>query len=166
MALEALIEAGRSQREIATELEVSQATVRYWLERHALRTKRRHRIPVDRMLPRVEMTCAVHGITTFFKRSDAGYRCTECNRAAVSKRRRRVKRILVEEAGGRCVICGYDRCLRNLHFHHRDPSEKSFALSGRGFSRSLAELRAEARKCELLCGNCHYEVEEGLAKLP
>ena len=164
--LTSMIAQGCSQREIAAALGVSQSTVRYWLERYGLHTQRRHRIRADEMLPRVERTCAKHGWVTFYRRSDTGYRCTKCNQAAVSERRRKVKRMLVEEAGGACIICGYDRCIRNLHFHHRDPKEKSFALSGRGFSRSLADLRAEAAKCELLCGNCHYEVEEGMTELP
>jgi hypothetical protein len=34
----------------------------------------------------------------------------------VSRRQQKIKRTLVAEAGGRCVVCGYDRCLRNLHF--------------------------------------------------
>lgn len=70
--------------------------------------------------------------------------------------------MLVDEAGGACVLCGYSRSVRALHFHHLDPDEKSFALSGRGLCRPLAELRAEAAKCVLLCSNCHCEVEEGL----
>lgn len=35
-----------------------------------------------------------------------------------------------------------------------------FGLSGRGYTRGIAALRAEAEKCELLCSNCHAEVEE------
>jgi transposase len=164
--LERMIDRGLSQREMAAELDRSPSTIRYWLGRHGLRTERRHRIRPEDQLPRVERHCPIHGRVLFYRRSDTGYRCTKCNQAAVAERRRQVKRILVREAGGQCIICGYDRCLRNLHFHHRDPAEKSFALSGRGFSRSLAALREEARKCELLCGNCHYEVEEGVTELP
>jgi hypothetical protein len=44
--------------------------------------------------------------------------------------------------------------------------EKSFALSRDGVTRSLAAARAEARKCVLLCSNCHAEVEAGAAHLP
>ncbi len=36
----------------------------------------------------------------------------------------------------------------------------------RGLTRPLAELRREARKCVLLCANCHAEVESGLTALP
>src|SRR4051794_27456232 len=36
------------------------------------------------------------------------YRCSRCNSEAVSERRRRVKALLVAEAGGSCVTCGFD----------------------------------------------------------
>lgn len=73
--------------------------------------------------------------------------------------------MLVEEAGGRCAVCGYDRCQSNLHFHHVDPATKSSALNmSRG--KSLAAYRAEARKCVLVCANCHGEIESGLIPSP
>jgi hypothetical protein len=83
----------------------------------------------------------------------------------VTARRRRVKRALVEEAGGRCVLCGYDRFPGALQFHHVDPATKSFALSVQGVARSLEKARAEAAKCVLICANCHAEVEGGLATI-
>ena len=78
-----------------------------------------------------------------------------------------IKEILeVEEAGGACVICGYKRCVHALEFHHRDPSQKSFGLAHRGVTRSIAEVRREAKKCVLLCATCHVEVERGVTRLP
>ncbi len=79
----------------------------------------------------------------------------------MAERRRKVKRILVAEAGGRCSRCGYDRCIAALQFHHLDPSAKSFTLSSKGVTRGIDRARAEARKCILLCANCHAEVEAG-----
>lgn len=70
------------------------------------------------------------------------------------------------EAGGRCRLCGYDSYVGALQFHHREPAAKAFGLGQRGLTRSLAAMRAEAAKCVLLCGNCHAEVEAGLADLP
>jgi hypothetical protein len=93
-------------------------------------------------------------------------RCKKCRAEAVARRRRKVKEILVEEAGGCCVICGYDRSVCALEFHHRDPSQKAFGLAQRGITRSIAEVRREAEKCVLLCSNCHSEVEHGVTRLP
>ena len=70
------------------------------------------------------------------------------------------------EAGGSCVLCGYDRSVRALHFHHVDPSQKAFGLAFAGVARSLERCREEAAKCLLLCSNCHAEVEDGLATIP
>ena len=84
----------------------------------------------------------------------------------VSRRRRKVKQILVAEAGGCCALCSYDRCVAALHFHHLDPSSKQFHLSMHGAARSIASARAEMAKCVLLCANCHAEVEAaGIATL-
>jgi formate-dependent nitrite reductase cytochrome c552 subunit len=69
------------------------------------------------------------------------------------KRRRTVKQRLVAEAGGKCIRCGYDALLSALDFHHRDASQKDFAISS--FHGSWTKLAAEAAKCDLLCATCH-----------
>ena len=61
--------------------------------------------------------------------------------------------------------CGYDTCIAALHFHHLDPTSKSFHVSQPGVTRLLARARAEAGKCVLLCSNCHAEVEAGVTVL-
>ena len=73
---------------------------------------------------------------------------------------------MVAEAGGCCAVCGYERCLAALSFHHLDPSEKRLHVSADGRCLAIATLRAEASKCVLLCANCHAEVEVGFARLP
>jgi hypothetical protein len=78
---------------------------------------------------------------------------------------RRIKQALVDEFGGGCVVCGYDRLLGNLHFHHVDPRQKAFAIT-MGLGRSLAAYRGEAEKCILVCANCHGEIEAGLVACP
>ncbi len=91
--------------------------------------------------------------------------CKRCLGEAVTRRHQKVKRILVAEAGGGCAVCGYDRTVVNLHFHHVDPSTKSFAVTmGRG--KSLDTFRSEAAKCVLVCANCHGEIEAGLIPSP
>lgn len=73
------------------------------------------------------------------------------------------KKKLVEMKGGGCKACGYSKCLRALTFHHRDPATKSFCLTAReiaGFS--WKSILAEAEKCDLLCYNCHMEIEDSI----
>ena len=111
-------------------------------------------------------TCQRHGAARFVREGRGYYRCTKCRMERVADWRRRTKLRLVEEAGGACAICRYDRYIGALEFHHVDPSTKSFGLSMRGVTRSIDVLRAEVDKCILLCSNCHAEVEGGVTALP
>jgi hypothetical protein len=165
--LEGLVTQDLTVREIAEHVGRSATSVRHWLQRYGLRTTAaaRRRNKRGRPQERFESVCATHGATTFVVRADGGTACLKCRAERVIRRRRQLKRMLVAEAGGRCVLCGYDRCMSALEFHHRDPAEKRFHLGSRGLTRSLDVLREEAAKCVLLCSNCHAEVEAGVAKL-
>ncbi|MFA6511639.1 MAG: HNH endonuclease signature motif containing protein [Patescibacteria group bacterium] len=85
---------------------------------------------------------------------------------AVAERRRKVKVMAVEYAGGHCQICGYKKTVAALELHHRDSKKKVFAISGQGLTRSWERIKKEADKCVLLCANCHREVHAGLVQLP
>ena len=76
-----------------------------------------------------------------------------------------MKEILVAEAGGRCALCGYDRYVGALQFHHLEPGRKRFSRADAGLTRSLAKAREEAGKCALVCANCHAELEAGRASM-
>ena len=161
-----LVERGLTIQQIAEATSRSTATVQYWLARYDLKTSRAREAAVAGPLPRkVERHCRTHGTAPFILEGRGYYRCTRCRMDRVAARRRAVKRMLVEEAGGRCAACGYSRYVGALHFHHLDPAEKSFALARRGWTRSLEKAREEAGKCVLLCANCHAEIEAGVANL-
>lgn len=164
--LERLLQLGFSLREIAGQVDRSLATVRYWLRRYELKaTAHQHDAPDVRSREKT-LSCRRHGRTTFVLEGRGSYRCKRCRVEQVASRRREIKRILVEEAGGGCVLCGYDKHQEALQFHHLVPREKRFHLGQGGLCRSLARCRAEASKCVLLCGNCHAEVEAGKTALP
>jgi len=52
-----------------------------------------------------------------------------------------------------CRDCGETRIVC-LQFDHRDPSQKDRDISDM-MKRSLARLRAEVAKCDVVCANCH-----------
>lgn len=93
-------------------------------------------------------------------RADKQYCSRRCvNRDKVRRWRQRVKERAVAYKGGSCERCGYDRCVAALTFHHRDPTTKSFGIAEKGVTRSWKRVKEELDKCDLLCANCHAEVE-------
>ena len=167
--LEPLVEQEMTLREMAAVADRSVSTVRYWLKKHGLLVPRWRREQAlaarDAGTNRSDGRCRVHGPTEFLALPDGRSRCARCNSKAVSSSRRRIKATLIAEAGGRCVLCGYDTFDGALHFHHPNPEEKAFGLAEAGATRALARAREEARKCVLLCANCHAEVEGGVSTL-
>jgi predicted Zn-ribbon and HTH transcriptional regulator len=75
--------------------------------------------------------------------------------------RRRKKLKLIEYKGGKCKYCGYNRCISSLDFHHRNPKEKSFGIN-ECMCYSYERILKEVDKCDLVCRNCHGEINEGL----
>lgn len=166
--IEVLVDGGATLSEIARTLDRSISTIRYWLARYGLKTvnRRGKRPRCAEGASTATFECTRHGTTEFVLEGRGYYRCKRCRSAAVARRRRKVKRQLVEEAGGSCILCGYSRWQGGLQFHHVEPAGKEFHLAHRGYSRSIARSRAEVQKCVLLCANCHAEVEGGFATLP
>lgn len=164
--LRVLVKDGASIQEMGEEFNAGRSTIRYWLRKLKLETERSVRLREARAacqedLRRTYLRCARHGHTAFYARPDGGFRCGRCRSEAVAKRRRRVKKKLVDEAGGRCALCGFDEHPAALQFHHVDPSSKAFHLAEGGMTRGIAKSRAEMQKCVLLCANCHAQVEAG-----
>ena len=169
--LEELVRTGFSIRAMAEELGVGYTTVRHWLRRYCLTTRRAERLAAtaaarDAGAATATAECGRHGMTTFGRTASGRYRCLKCRSEAVTDRRRRVKQRLVDAAGGCCALCGYDRSPAALQFHHTVPADKAFIIAANGVTRSLGRALEEARKCVLLCATCHAEVEAGVATLP
>lgn len=79
--------------------------------------------------------------------------CLSCQ---TNIRRFKLKERAVVYLGGKCIHCGYNKCIAALGFHHRNPAEKLFQIGG-SHSRSWKVIQRELDKCDLTCANCHAE---------
>ena len=76
------------------------------------------------------------------------------------------KEVLAEEAGGRAEDAATTSFSLPFSFIIATPRRRNSALAEAGVTRSLEKCRAEAKKCILLCANCHSAFEAGLIDLP
>ena len=156
-----LISQGLSTWKIATKLNVSQCKVRYWMKKYKLKTQT---IIIDKETSCLNCNTELSGNQLKFCSPVCKNRYNNnwYNSGEKQKQRGIIKKSkLIKLKGGQCQNCGYDKCLRALTFHHRNPSEKSFPLD----VRTCAALRwdkiyNEHLKCDLLCFNCHMEIED------
>lgn len=72
--------------------------------------------------------------------------------------RKRVKEALVQGFGNKCLICEKEYPNYIYEFHHIDPSTKKYNLS-HPTTRAKSAYPEEAKKCCMVCANCHREIE-------
>lgn len=71
------------------------------------------------------------------------------------KKRKKEKALLA--LGGKCIKCGYDKCMDALDFHHLQDTDKHFNISNAICRWKWETIKIELEKCVLLCANCHRE---------
>ena len=86
--------------------------------------------------------------------------CYDCMPDGVQLTRGGFLAKLKEARGGKCIKCGYNKCIKALEFHHLDPSKKDFTISNDYFK--LLDAVNESKKCILLCSNCHKELHDNI----
>lgn len=77
---------------------------------------------------------------------------------SIMRTQRRKKIDAIEKFGGKCSICGYDKCINALEFHHIDEKTKKHSPSYIIMRKSWDVVREELEKCILVCSNCHREI--------
>jgi hypothetical protein len=65
-----------------------------------------------------------------------------------------------------CSICGYNKYIECLEWHHLIEGDKLFQLSGHTGKRTVEEIEDEKKKCVVLCCNCHQEIHRVHKKKP
>lgn len=80
--------------------------------------------------------------------------------------RKTARKILVENMGGKCLVCSYSSETAALDFHHLDPKIKKYEVSTLLAYKSWKRASDEARKCVILCCRCHREHHAGAVEIP
>jgi len=81
-------------------------------------------------------------------------------------RRIRLRKEGIDSLGGKCIVCGYNKCDSALDFHHVLPSNKEATVAiliNKGHSE--ARINKEIKKCILLCCRCHREFHAGMISI-
>lgn len=143
--LQQLVKDGLSSHHIAKKLNISQTTSYYWIRRYNLTTQKKHH-------------CRKCGESNSSKFSPG--RFTECRKCRVLEQKGRYKKYkkeLIDYMGGKCQLCGYNKCMAALDFHHKNPEEKNPNWKNiRSWTPSKS--KKEIDKCILVCRNCHSEI--------
>lgn len=102
-------------------------------------------------------------------KSAVAWHASESNRETARKFRRNNRKKFLRELklmfGGKCAYCGYSRSLKALQFHHRDASEKlqhkqTYGVGALANFVNQQTAIEEAKKCDLVCANCHAEAHD------
>jgi predicted transcriptional regulator len=165
---------GKSYNEISKILEISKATVSY----HSRKLNMNNPVKGNRLgftelnnLINYYKDHTIKETAEFFKVSESTVKrygnkkmikYTEeenkvRNYIRLKDRRQQLKKMGVEYLGGKCIVCGYDKCIWALQFHHRNPKEKDFTISTYS-NLGWEKIKKELNKCDLLCSNCHDEL--------
>lgn len=83
--------------------------------------------------------------------------CKPCTTIQTVTRQRSLKNQAIQYKGGKCSVCGYDKCNGALTFHHLNPSKKEFSIANCALT-SFEKVKRELDKCILVCYNCHMEI--------
>lgn len=102
--------------------------------------------------------------TEFYMRSDKGKLTSMCRLCfKLHDNRHVLKEECVSYKGGKCIRCGYHKCLAAFDFHHRDLREKDMQISSFRNRKMTDKTKHELDKCDLLCANCHREIHDELS---
>lgn len=83
------------------------------------------------------------------------------------KKRRAIKRQMIEAMGGKCVCCGYDKCDGALAFHHLDEKTKKIKFGSiKTYMLPWKTIVTELKKCILVCHNCHRLIHHNQVQIP
>lgn len=159
------INLGMSLNQISNQTNKSLTSIRYWVKKHNITIPNKSFKDLGkkdygdkRFCPRCEKECKIEDFYTRRGKENSSVYCKKCTNIQTLGRQRNFKKQMVDYKGGKCMKCGYDKCINALEFHHMNPQEKDFTLShmkNYSFNKIVTD---ELDKCILVCANCHREI--------
>ena len=86
------------------------------------------------------------------------YKSKEQRKHRERKRSRERKAFVDSFKAKGCALCGYNKCMAALEFHHPEDNKK-IEISQ---CWSMEAIKKEIHKCTCVCANCHREIHAGL----
>lgn len=169
--LEELIKQNLSTYDIADKLFRSQGSVKHWIKKYKLKTHatnhygnltRGYKEGDEKTCPKCQRKLIIDK-KTFYIKSNGNIHawCKECNDKITHQKQLKRKNQCVEYKGGKCSVCGYDKYIGALDFHHINPKEKEFNIANLR-TYSWESLKKELDKCICICKNCHAELHNDI----
>lgn len=168
---------GYSYTQIEKELNCSRGTISYHLSRFITEQKEIKRENKTNLIEKIKLNLPQNReefdnlylnkltarevqffYSSFYKKPEMGTKKNNVPKGYYSDKRYRIKKELVEYKGGSCELCGYNKSLRALQFHHTNPKEKDFNFGG--ITTVNESVKNELDKCILVCANCHSELHD------
>lgn len=162
---------GLSLRQISFDTNKSLTSIRHWMKKYGIPSPNKPFKDLGkkdygetRFCPRCEKNCSTSDFYNRRGKENSSVYCKKCTNLQTVERQRNFKKQMVDYKGGKCVKCGYDKCISALEFHHLNPNEKEFTLSHLKNYRFDEIIMNELDKCDLVCANCHREIHYELSK--
>jgi len=173
-----LLEDGKTYKEISNELNCAKSTISYYSNKYNIISKNKNMEVSEELIKKInelykqdKSSYEISKILEISKSTALKYVKKENIRKKIErsdsykksykseyikKWKKELKRKLVEYKGGKCELCGYNKCIEALEFHHKDPTKKDFTISLNLYG--FEQTKKEVDKCIMVCSNCHREV--------
>jgi len=167
--LETMIDDGKSLNQISKDMGKSLTTIRYWVKKHNIKFETKNfssqikkEYGKSRVCPKCKNDCNIDQFYNRRGKIGGSVYCKKCTTDQVVERTRKLKQDMVDYKGGSCEICGYNKYIGALDFHHKNPNEKDFTIAHIRQYKFDDIIKNELDKCMLVCSNCHREIHGGL----